>query len=411
MNKKFSLIVVLISILFYSCAPTTSLIKTTNEYRITYPEKSRLFADYNLPDNDNPIIKVKISKDYLSYKVFTHHYETLRNDKKGTQALIGAGLLGIAVGLGIVLDNNKESNDTAKVTLLALGAIGAGVGGIYLLVAPIPKDYSTKDSIDYKDSIYSFKKEVKSKQIIFKSKNNGNPRYMDTNNNGEIFLDIRDFYDNLPSDSSLKISVSDISKATPTLLTINSNFVSRILKNETEAENIYSKANSKIKEGKFIEANNLFSEIYSKYPYTKFFESSKTMMKSIEGNIKEEKLELARTNFRLVSDSKVPVAFDNAGITSSELEEIGSRIDRMSRTNITFVIVNGLGMELDRNQAESEFYFLNKSQKIYAIIAAAENISKMQERQKWEVLNSILGVGEYLAKKIANIDSKRLLSK
>jgi len=81
----------------------------------------------------------------------------------------------------------------------------------------------------------------------------------------------------------------------------------------------------------------------------------------------------------------------------------------MSRSNITLVIVDGLRMSLDRYQAEEEFNSLNNSQKIYAILAASENLSKKQAKQKWEVLSTVLGIDESIAKKFARIESGRLL--
>jgi len=132
-------------------------------------------------------------------------------------------------------------------------------------------------------------------------------------------------------------------------------------------------------------------------------------MRNIESNVKEEKLEIVRKNFRAVSINKVPEAFDKAEITPDELNEIGSLIERMSRYSINMVITDGLGMALERYQAENEFNSLNKFQKIYAIFAASENISKRQGKQKWEVLNAILGIDENIAKKFARIESGRFL--
>jgi hypothetical protein len=134
-------------------------------------------------------------------------------------------------------------------------------------------------------------------------------------------------------------------------------------------------------------------------------------MKNIVGNIKEEKLEYVRKNFRAVSANKVPEAFDNAGITPNELNEIGYMIERMTRSNMVKVIVNGLGMDLERYLAENEFNALNNPQKIYAVIAASENISNRHSLPKWEILKVSLGIDEGIAKKVAKIESGKLLVK
>lgn len=66
-------------------------------------------------------------------------------------------------------------------------------------------------------------------------------------------------------------------------------------------------------------------------------------------------------------------------------------------------------MALYLYQAENEFNALNNSQKIYAILAASENLSKKQAKQKWELLSTILGIDEGIAKKFARIESGRLV--
>ena len=115
-------------------------------------------------------------------------------------------------------------------------------------------------------------------------------------------------------------------------------------------------------------------------------------------------------NFRAVLVNKVPEAFDKAGITPSELNEIGYRIERIS-PSITIVLVEGLEMFLDRYEAENEFNALNNSQKIYAILSASENLTKKQGKQKWEVLSTILGLDQSIEKKFARIESGRLVDK
>jgi hypothetical protein len=362
-----------------------------------------------LPNVDVPIVKFKISKDYFSQKIYTKHYETLRKDKKGNQTLLGLGLLGVSAGLSVALDNKKESNDTTAKALLGIGALSSGIGGLYLLLVPTPKEYWTKDSVDIKDTLYAFQEDVKSENITLQTEHDRKINYLTTDGDGILTADIRDFYNKLDEDSSLKILIAN-GMAQPTYVIIQSSYINRIRSNESESEKLFLKADSKLKKSKFIEANSFFEEAVAKYPLAKFATNSKIAMKNIEINIKEEKLEIVRKSFRVVSVNKVPEAFDKAGITPSELSEIGNMIERLSRPNITYVIVNGLGMDLDRYQAENEFNSLNNSQKIYAILAASENISKKQGTSKWEALNAILGIDESICKKFARIESGRLLS-
>jgi len=407
MKKILLAFIVSTGIIFQACTPTTSLLKITDEYRTVTPEKSRLLVKYDLPAEDIPIVKVKVSKDYFSQKVYTKHYETLRKDKKGNQIAWGLALSGGAAGL-IALGSGMEEKDSTLKTLTIVGGAVAGLMGLYMIIAATPKEQWTKDSVDFKDTLYAFQEALKSKSIALQSEHDKKMHYLKTNNEGILAIDVRDFYTNLSENNPLKISISDgISQ--PNFINLPSSYVIRIRGNELEAEKLFKQAEAKVKEREFINANSLFEKVVDKYPLTKHTEDSKSAMKSIESNIKEEKLEIVRKNLRAVSVNKVPEAFDKAGISPSELNEIGYRIERMSRSNITIIMVDGLGMSLDRYQAEYEFNSLNNPQKIYAVLTAAEEISKKQARQKWEVIQSILGLYETTAKKFARIESTKLL--
>ncbi|KAF0139340.1 MAG: hypothetical protein FD122_3334 [Stygiobacter sp.] len=407
MKKVFLAVTVFIALIFQACTPTTSLWKTTDEYRSVSPEKSRLLLKYDLPTEGIPVVKIKVSKDYLSQKIYTKHYETVRNDKRAGQVALGVGITAASAGL-IYLGAKAPAKDSSTKKLAIAGGIIGGIYGIVQILKPTPKESWTKDSVDIKDTLYAFREDVKSKSITLRSEHNMKNNYLKTNSDGIVTADVRDFYNNLTEDSPLKILISDGVAQTAEIY-IQSSYVSRIRNNEIEAEKLYRKADSKLKESKFIEANSLFEEAISKYPLARFAENSKTAIKNIVSNIKEEKLEIARKKIRAVSENKVPEAFDRVGITPDESNVIGPMTERISRSSVSLVIVDGLGMSLDRYQAENEFNLLTNSQKIYAILAACENISKEQNKPKWEVLNAILEIDESIAKKFAGIESVRLL--
>lgn len=407
MKKIIFAFIISIGIILQACTPTTSLLKITDEYRAVTPEKSRLLVKYDIPSEDNPIVKVKVSKEYFSQKVYTKYYETLRKDKKGDQIVWGLAFIGGAAGL-IALGNGMDEKDSTLKEWTMLGGALAGLYGLYLIIAPTPKEQWTEDSVDFQDTLYTFQEILKSKSITLQSEHDKKMNYLKTNNEGILEVDVRDFYINLLENNSLKISITD-GAAQPNYINLPSSYINRIKGNELEAEKLFKQAEVKVKERKFIDANILFEKVVNKYPLTKPAENSKTAMKNIESNIREEKLEIVRKNLRAVSVNKVPEALDKAGISPSELNEIGYRIEQISRSKITIIMVDGLGMNLDRYQAENEFNLLNNSQKVYAILSASENISKKQGKQKWEILSEILGIDEDVAKKIARIDSRRLL--
>lgn len=407
MKKILFAVTIFIALILQACAPTTSLWKTTDEYRSVSPQKSRLLLKYDLPAEDIPVVKIKVSKEYLSQKIYTKHYETVRNDKRAGQVALGAGITVASAGL-IYLGAKAPAKDSSTKKLAIAGGIIGGIYGIVEMLKSTPKEFWTKDSVDFKDTLYAFREDVKSKSITLRSEHNMKSNYLKTNSEGIVTADVRDFYDNLTEDSFLRILISDGAAQTD-YINIQASYITRIRNNELEAQKLFNKADSKIKESKFIEANSFFEEAVVKYPLAKFAENSKTAMKNIVSNIKEEKLEIVRKKIRAVSENKVPEAFDKAGITPDESNVIGPMIERISRSSISRVIVDGLGMSLDRYQAESEFNLLNNSQKIYVILAACENISKKQGIQKWEALNAILGIDDSTAKKFSGIESRGLL--
>jgi len=406
--KNFILgFIIFIAFFLQACSPTTSLLKITDEYKLAKPEKTKLLLKYDLPAVDFPIIKIKVSKEHLSQKIYTKHYETLRSDKKSGQVALGALITAASAGL-IFIGTQPTTKDSLRKVYYVIGAIGGIYGLIKMAGAPTPKEFWTEDSVDFNDTLYSSPEVMKTESLTLQNTHDSKSNYLITDNEGILSADVRDFYDNIDKDSSMKILVSD-GVSQPAYVDLPSSYIKKIQRNELESKKLLTLAEEKVKERKFTEANRLFGKVVAEYPFTKFIEKSKTAMENIEGDIKEEKLEAVRKFFRLVSANKVPEAFNNAGITSSELTEIASSIERMSRSSINMVIVDGLGMALDRYQAENEFSSLNNPQKIYVILAASENISKKQGTQQLEMLSAILGIDENIAKKFARIKSGALL--
>lgn len=407
MKYYFMISIIVLGFISQACSPTTTLTQTTSAYKLVSPEKSRLIAKYDIPIHEMPVLKIRMSKDYLSQKVYTLHYETIRNDKKPGQIALGLGITAASAGL-VYLGSKTQAKDSSTKKLLMVGGVIGGIWGLVETFRKTPKEYWTKDSTVFNDTLYSSPEFIKSSSIKLQSTHDGKIGYLRTNDEGFLSIDVRDYYNDLDEEIELRILVSaGISK--PALIKVPAGFVNRIRDNEIEAEKLLIEVESKINKKKFIEANSILKNVVTKYPYSYSFNKAKLVMSNIEGDIKEESLELVRKNFRAVLEYKVPESFDAIGITPSELSEIGLRIERMSRSSKNYVIVNGLGMALDRYEAENEFESLSNPQKIYAIFAASENISRFEGKQKWEIFNYILGIGESIAKKFSKIESRRFL--
>lgn len=354
MKKIYLFFIIPFLVLIQACTPTTSLINITEEYRPVSPEKSRLLVKYDLPNEDIPLVRVKVYKDYFSQKVYTKHYETLRNDIKGNRVVLGLALSGLAGGL-IALGSGMEEKDSTLKTLTILGGVLAGLVGIGSIISETPKEKFTEDSVDFADTLYAFQETVRERSLSLQNEHDKRIIQSKTNSEGILTIDVRDFYNNLPENIPLKILISD-GIAKPQSININEKYIQRIRNNESQADKLYKEAEAKVKAKKFSEANSLFEKIIEKYPLTKSAENSKAYIKRIEGNVKEERLELIRKKLRAVSVNKVPEAMDKAGISASELNEIGYRIDRLSRSKIVTILIDGLGMPIDSYQAEHEFY-------------------------------------------------------
>ncbi|MCR4417752.1 MAG: hypothetical protein NUV92_08415 [Ignavibacteria bacterium] len=406
MNRKILATIVLIAFILSSCSPTTSLQKITDKYVPTSPEKSRIILEWSLPVDNSPVIKVRIYKDYFSQKVYTKHYETLRNDKKGNQVLLGLVLGGLSAGL-FALGSN--TSDTSLSSIATIGGLLGGLFSLFLIISDTPKEHYTTDSVDYSDTTYTNRTFIKSNEFFVSSMIDNSSFKVKTDDSGYLKIDIRNFYQTLQDNNDLKLKITD-NIASPNYVTIPYGYISKVKQNEMEAEKQLKLAEEKIKSKKFLEASETLNQLTEKYPMTKAAEKANYVLINIQDDINSEKLTIIRKRIQNVSINKVPEALERSGLASYEIQQLINSINSISNRSKEIIIIKGLEMPLTNREALEEFDKLSNPQKIYAIIFASENISKKEQKEKWTVILNLINVNQEIANKLAKILSSRLLN-
>jgi len=408
--NKLIAVLLIFAFSLYSCSPITKLIKTDSEYRPVIPERSRLIINYQLNETKiTPEFPITIYQELFSNKALTLNYETKHPSKKGLEVFGGLALGAAAAGLFISSGKTAPKDTTSRV-LLVIGGIGASIGSLYLLFKGTPTDYWSRDSIINHDTIYSFKTPLQSTLLTIKSKHDNKSNYFTSSENGIVSIDLRKFYEKLPENSDLLISISHYD-AIPADLKISNSYIRKVKQYELEADNLLEEANDKIKNKKYIEAEILFKRIVLSYDQSNASKSAKNELIEIVDKVKEEKITEGRKILRSVSVNKVPAAIDGARITESELQTLGWRLENISKSEAAKIIIDGFEMSLDHNSAYSEYLALNNSQKIFALLAAAEKISKNNRTDKSTVLIQLIRIDGNLAKKLSTIESVKLLER
>lgn len=409
LNKIVTLYII-ISFILWSCAPVTNLEKTDGRYESVKPEKIRLVLEYNVPiNNATAQINVIISKELFANKVLTHNYNTKYPGKKVAEVVGGLALGGVAAGLFIASGKTAQEDSSTR-GLYAVGGILAGIGSLYLLFKGTPNEDWSRDSINSNDTIFTSKTPVKSGLIFLETIHNSKRLSDYTNDAGNISIDIRNYYEDLPDGKALEILFSH-SNSRPVSLKIPSSYIKEIKDKETNAASLLTQADNAISKKKYIDASNFYQNILNSYKNTKAATIAKEKLEVYSKAIKDEKINNGRRLLQKVSLSRVPTVLDGAGITESELNTLGSRIDYISTSEASQIIIDGLGMPLERSDAYNEFKQLNNSQKIFALLASAENISKLNGTEKLLVFLRLVRVDEKLGGKLVNIQSNSLIEK
>ncbi len=419
-------------LLFLGCSPTTELTRLNYTYKPVIPERARFTANFqsNVPVNgsyyyghhqerdDEPNIEIKVEKEVLVNRVYTKYYSTKRNDKKTGEALGGIALAGLGGGLIVLGSNSKDS--TTKL-LGIIGGVVAGIGGLALMFKSAPVDNWTTDSVVAADTMYSSNYFSSSAGAAFNRNTNQNissfllsienlinkkTQYIYADNNGIVQIDLRKYADQKKYNTDIPVQIS-YSQIQPCKIIIPGDYIKRVMDNEDSANKLNNEAESKISAKKYLEALNIYNQLINKYPNTSACVSAKDKLVVIRENAKKEVNESLIKKLNAVSTDKVPNAIDNAGISSNELNGLGYRIQYISYSQIYRIMIEGLGFMMENNDAVDEFNRLNNSQKIYAVLLAAEKLGGPKANQIIQFLN----IDETIANKLAVIKSENLLTK
>lgn len=405
---KIKFIFILFVLLLYGCTPTTSLVNITDEYRPIVPEQSRMFAEYFSNSELDPIIQIKVSKDYLSNKVYIKHYETRRNDIKGTRTAVGIGLTGLGIGLLSMLKDIPDT-DTSGRFLTTLGGAGSLLIGLLFIISSTPVDKWTSDSIDNTDTKFAFKEPIKNKLISIRTTQNNINKQVLSDEKGTIKIDIREFYLDLPENSDLKINLTD-GIAKPATIEIPSIKIKKIKNNEDLADKLLIEAKKKIELGKFIESREILDKIIQNYPSTLAQKEAEVLTIRIEKDVEYERFNELQDRIKRSSINKLPDLLDRVGITQFDLNDIGQAIENLSSKAILRIYNEGFNLKVSERDALNSFYQLNNLQKLFIVLLGTENIASKNNQQKNRILSDILRTNnDNLIIKLSKINANQLL--
>ena len=394
---------------FVGCAPQTSRVKTDSDYRPVKPPKSRLVVESDMSRaSGQPMVALTVYEEVLANKVLTQHYTTKYPGKKAAEVAGGVALAGAATGLFIAA-GKTSSQDTSARSLYYIGGIAAGLGSLYLVIKQTPSDDWARDSVLHLDTIYSFRKPLSSALVGLQSDESTKKSAIRTDGQGKMMIDIRDITAQNRINRDLEVTLSYMN-ATPTVITIPSAYVSAVMKNEVDANQLLSQAQSSATRRKFLDASKLYNQLVEEYARTHAATTARSELELYTEEVKQERISEGRRQLRAVSMDKVSRELDGAGITAADLNELGWRLDNLSATQLGRIFNEGLDMPLDQSAVVEEYQSLNNSQKIYTILAAAEKLGRKQGSSPTQILTELTRINDALVRKLVQVESKTLLT-
>lgn len=408
----YFLILITFTLIFISCSPTTTLINTQKEYIEAKPEKSRITFTYALPNYKlTPIITAQVGIEILTNRSERYTYSTTKPVNRILTVLGGLALAGGATYMFMEMGKLPVADSTKKKYLL-LGGIAASIGAFGLLAdlaLPMPSYQWTRDSVFLADTIYQSKQLASNSIFNIYSSHITKTRSYEASGD-ELQFDVRDLYDTRKKDE-LDLTISSPYATINRMVSIPFSYIQKIMKDEETASGELHKADALVVLEKYGEAFKNYSNLISDFPNTNAALSAREKKNTIEYSVKEEHNNSIRKVLASVSQTKVVNSFDRAGIKGEELALFGNQIQSLSEVIAYRLMIEGLGFNLERYAAQSEYNALSIHQKIYSVIAASERISRSLGKSKESILQALISISFSTAQKLSKVQSQELRQK
>lgn len=407
-NKLF----LVFAIILFLANCSTKLVKTETDYRPVFPLKSKLVCDFKIPTSISPIISVGLKEELLSEKVKTNHYQ---RNYTWLNRTLWLGLTALTIGWAVAV-NDWRTEPTPEDSFLGNSFYISCLAALPLVAVftsydwPFsPKRWKKEQVFSY-DTSYQFSSTLATKRIRVISHGSDEEKYLTTNAQGSLQIDIRDFYKDLPPDSDLILRFSYNNLYGDIILPAN--FVGNIRSYEKEALDLYERAQLEENNNKLNEALGLYNLLINNYPDAKIRYEVLQKSTELQDKIKQQKVIQIRQRLTRVSDEKVRTFIGNL-ISQYESEALGRRIDNLPSSYAKSVIKDGLEMPLSDNECLQEYNNLTLYQKFYAILCYKNYLIKsgLEKTQVIDKLSDVLNLYYETAQKLIDIDPHNMLSK
>lgn len=379
--RRNKLWVILLVCFIKSCA-TTRLTKTESEYHPVSPVKLRLNCSVDLPkDRFEPKVTLNFTTEKLYQKTMTEHYVT---SYKWRNRLFSLVLTGVSVWATINWwDYAIEDTSGKWYPARVFGLIGAVFGFLAGTVGadefPSKPKYWKQEVVIASDTIYKDPQPLSKATITLFSSGETKGYPLKTDEKGKIPCDIREFYTSTPKDSNLIFRINYEGVATKTL--IPRDFVNQVRDYETEAKNLFTRAQNKEEQGKYEEALADYNLIKGKYPVSQASKSADTKIESVQRKLVEKKIAEIRKRLQRVSELHVRGAIIKLGLDEYQNNALANAIENLSSSTAVLVMKEGLGIPLSDDECVAEYRKLALFQKFYAVVCYLRKVSEDQSKE------------------------------
>lgn len=402
-HKIFFSCLLVFTLVYIGCS-TTEIVNIDQKYIPITPYTIKLNASVSDYRNDEPIIKIKVNQLLKCAKVYRIFSRT--SATAFTKAMANS-----------VMINGKHPSTESSTTY--------------------------RDSVNYSDTSYAYNEPFELEDVNVENISNNKKQKYETDNEGNINIDIRKFIDDKVDEGNLNIRISFASEINndslqpnfkvldnyyfgqtnsesqssyyqlsnifyvyPCNIAIDSNIVIRIKKYENEAKKLAESATLKIKQKEYFEADNNFKKLFSKYPFSNAAVDLKNAYEDFLTSHRNALDNEIMKRISLVSNLKVPHYTDQAGLTADELDVLAQRLRSLTDFRIVKIMQDGMGFLLNKEELIKKYKALNISQQIYCLLYSAESLGGDKANQ---IEISLGGLNNIIAQKLAKIKSNNLL--
>jgi hypothetical protein len=239
--------------------------------------------------------------------------------------------------------------------------------GILLPNVPLPPRSWSKEVVLRQDTSYQFAAPLADRPVLILSASSKSGQSLRTAVDGHLDVDIRDFYEGLPSDSALRLTAtwSDLS----VLLVVPSEYVRVARQNESDASALLAQADAAEAESRDEVALALYDSIGRAYAKTRpASQVPPAKISRLRAGIGQARLARAKRDLERVSQERVRGAIGKLNLRSAESNTFAEAVENLSGEDAASVMETAFGLLLSDFDCAQWYRQLTLFQKFYALL-------------------------------------------